>query len=137
MIANDEGNAVALTAHDASGEEGELQAVPGSTAPRMIVRDNRTASTYEGLVDGVVAAGVVYKRAGGRITILATSVFPQFRGRGIAAALLAGVLEDVRARGERVAVTCPFTARFIASHTEYSDLLDPDRPGVPRNQHPE
>jgi predicted GNAT family acetyltransferase len=79
---------------------------------------------------GEIVAGVVYSKAGNRVTLLATSVFPAFRGKGIAARLLSGVLDKLRAQGETATITCPFAAEFVSTHPEYADVLDS---AVPRN----
>jgi uncharacterized protein len=47
----------------------------------------------------------------------------QARGRGLASQLVAGALENVRARGLKVVPRCPFVRAYIARHPEYRDLL--------------
>ena len=70
-----------------------------------------------------------FDEAGGRVVILTTTVVPEFRGRGIATALIADALDDFRDRGLRITVYCQVVAAFMAGNQQYSDLLDPERPG--------
>lgn len=93
------------------------------------ITDNKEAGAYELEVNGQTAAGLVYQEAGTRVTLLATSVFPEFRGKGAAAKLLGGVLNMLRAEGRTVTLTCPFAAAFVHSHPEYADVVDPTFPG--------
>ena len=60
---------------------------------------------------------------------MATSVLPEFRGKGVAARLTGRVLDELRARGRTATVTCPFAASFVNAHPEYVDVLDPAFPG--------
>lgn len=106
-----------------------------SLASRLVIKNDRDAGIYEGILEGTTAAGIVYSRSGRRTTLMATSVFPRFRGQGVAAALLTAVLDGVRASGGTITITCPFTAHFVTEHPEYADLIDPHIPGSPRRQH--
>ena len=96
---------------------------------------NTEAGAYELGVGGRTAGGVLLTETGSRVTILATSVFPEFRGRGIASELLGGVLDMLRAEGRTVTLTCPFATAFVESHSEYADLVDPTFPGIARRMH--
>jgi predicted GNAT family acetyltransferase len=60
----------------------------------------------------------------------ATSVFPEFRGQGIARELIRRVLDDVRAQGKTVTIMCPIVRTFVENNPEYADLIDPDHAGV-------
>ncbi|MFD5213323.1 GNAT family N-acetyltransferase [Microbacterium sp. NPDC058345] len=126
---------VVLTEDDAAEAAQETKPAEDAAASRLVISDDRDAGVFEGMLEGTTAAGAVYTRSGKRITLLATSVFPQFRGRGIAAALLAGIFDEIRANGDTVTITCPFAARFVAEHPEYADVIDTGLPGVPRRQH--
>jgi predicted GNAT family acetyltransferase len=52
-----------------------------------------------------------------------TVIDPARRGHGLGAELVAGALDDVRARGATVVPTCWYVARFIDEHPAYRDLL--------------
>ena len=102
---------------------------------KVTIADNKEAGAYELEVDGQTAAGILYTETESRVTILATSVFPEFRGKGIASELLGGVLDMVRAEGRTVTLTCPFATAFVDSHPEYADVVDPVFPGIARRMH--
>jgi predicted GNAT family acetyltransferase len=102
----------------------------GPDAENLVIIDNREVRVYEATIGGQTAAGLVYNKGGGnRVTLMATSVLPEFRGKGVAARLIGGVLDDLRTQGKTVTVTCPFTAAFVNAHPEYADVLDPAFPG--------
>jgi predicted GNAT family acetyltransferase len=63
----------------------------------------------------------IHRRDDG-ITLLATTVVPEFRGRGLASDLIADALDDVRTRGKRVTVYCPVVNAFMTNNQQYSDL---------------
>jgi predicted GNAT family acetyltransferase len=94
-----------------------------------VVNDERT-SIYEATVGHRKIAGLPYKVVGDRLVLLATSVFPEFRKRGVATELIRRVLDDVRARGKTITVMCPIVHTFVEHNPEYADLIDPTHPGV-------
>jgi predicted GNAT family acetyltransferase len=95
-----------------------------------IVNDEQ-AGLYEALVGDREVGGVTYNVVGdGRVVLLAVSVLPEFRGQGIAAELIRAALDDVRAQGRTVTNYCPVVAAFVAGHTDYAEVIDPEHPGV-------
>ncbi|WP_275444985.1 GNAT family N-acetyltransferase [Microbacterium aurum] len=82
-----------------------------------------------------LAAGLLYSRTGDRVLLLATSVFPEFRGKGVAARLLGGVLDSLRKDNMTATVSCPFAAAYIRAHPEYADIVDARFPGNPHGHH--
>lgn len=113
----------------------ERGAASGSDLADLTITENGDVGIYEATRDGVTVAGVVYSRTGHRVTLLATSVFPEFRGQGIAGKLLGGVLDRLRAEGATAALSCPFAAEFINAHPEYADVIDSAAPGKARHRH--
>jgi uncharacterized protein len=87
------------------------------------VRDNKTLGRYE-LPAGDKTAVAYYREAGGRLVFTHTEVPAELRGRGIASALVAGALDDARARNLKVVPACSFVRAFIENHPKYLDLLD-------------
>lgn len=75
-------------------------------------------------------ASLRYDEADGRVVIQTTTVAPEFRGRGIAADLIADALDDIRERGLHVTVYCRVVAAFLAGNPQYSDLIDREHPGL-------
>ncbi|WP_406108645.1 GNAT family N-acetyltransferase [Micromonospora globbae] len=104
----------------------------GATAPDredLVITDNSELGIYEATIGGRTAAGLVYNKVGNRVVLMATSVLPEFRGQGVAARVVAGVLDELRRQGRTATVTCPFAAAFVHSHPEYADVLHPALPG--------
>lgn len=93
--------------------------------PRIVseIRDNPQRSRYEIVVDGEVVGVAEYTRQGDVITFTHTEVDPERRDGGYAAKLVRGALDDVRARGLTVVARCPYVAKFIRDHADYTDLL--------------
>jgi predicted GNAT family acetyltransferase len=89
----------------------------------ITVVDNVDKSRYELRIDGECAGIVRYRRRDGTINLLHTEVDAEYEGQGLGGKLAAGVLDAVRASGERAIVTCPFIAGYIRRHPEYADLM--------------
>ena len=124
-----------VTLVDSDQVNGELASstTGASDVESVSITDNKETGAYELEVEGQVAAGLLYSETGTRVTLLATSVYPEFRGKGNAGKLLGGVLEMLRAEGRTATLTCSFATAFVQSHPEYSDVVDPTFPG---NGHP-
>ena len=89
----------------------------------MEVVDRPEAERYELLVGGSAAGAIAYRSRPGRVVMLHTEVDPQHEGEGLGSRLVAGALDDVRARGLSVTPLCPFVAAYIRRHPEYGDLV--------------
>ncbi len=85
------------------------------------IRDNTALSRFE-LEAGGVTAFMKYRLNGGVLTLDHTETPVEARGRGIASRLVAGVLEQARARGLKIVPRCPFVSAYLARHPEYRDL---------------
>jgi predicted GNAT family acetyltransferase len=111
-------------------EDGRADAAGGSLVDLRLINDE-IAGIYEATAGDTEVGGVTYNRVGdGRIVLLAVSVFPRFRGKGIANELIRRVLDDVRAQGKTITNYCPVVRTFIEHHPDYADVIDPDQPGV-------
>lgn len=115
---------VTLTGNEQDDTDVNLYATTTSEDLDLIITENSEDRIYEAAMGDETVAGVVYSRIGNRVTLLATSVFPAYRGKGIAARLLSGVLETLQMQGVTVTITCPFAAAFVSAHPEYADVLD-------------
>lgn len=100
----------------------------------LTIIENSALGIYEGIMAGQIAAGVMYSKTANNVALLGTSVFPAFRGLGIPAQLLTGILEWLRPQGVTVTMICPFAAEFANAHPEYADFLQPRR-GTPPSGH--
>jgi predicted GNAT family acetyltransferase len=83
----------------------------------------RTPTRYDfDLGDGETAFALV-REQGDLVAVFHTEVPRQLRGQGHGARLVAAVLDDIRARGLKVAPRCPYVASFINDNPAYADLL--------------
>ena len=86
------------------------------------VIDNTADHRFELVVGGHLAAAY-YRRDGDVITFVHTEVPPELGGQGVGSRLVAGALDQVRAKGWKVIADCPFVKSYIGKHAEYQDLL--------------
>jgi uncharacterized protein len=84
--------------------------------------DNTALSRFE-LESGGVTAFLNYRLDGGVITLQHTETPVAARGRGLASQLVQGVLDIVRARGQKIVPPCAFVRAYLAKHPEYRDLV--------------
>ncbi len=101
----------------------------GASPLGLVVRDNPESQTYDALVGDEIAGTMLYEREGPRLVLTHTAVQNRYQHQGIATALIAAALDDIRAKGKKVTILCPLVAAFIAAHPEYADLVDPEHPG--------
>lgn len=87
------------------------------------VADDPANQRYTVSLDGQLAGFVTYTRHGDVVTLVHTEVDDAFEGQGVGSGLARGTLDDLRRRGLRVRPQCPFMARFIQRHEEYTDLV--------------
>jgi predicted GNAT family acetyltransferase len=86
------------------------------------VRDNPARNRFEMDTEAGVAFAN-YRRDGRTLMITHTEVPRAIEGRGVGSQFVAGVLELVRSRGEKVVPLCGFVRHFIAQHPDYADLV--------------
>jgi predicted GNAT family acetyltransferase len=89
----------------------------------LAVRDNPAELRYELRLGDTIAAEIRYRLRPGVIVLVHTEVSPSSEGQGLGARLVAGALDDIRARGLRVVPVCPFVSTYIRRHPEYADLV--------------
>ena len=95
------------------------------------VADNPQASRYE-LWLGTIRAGLIeYRSQPGVVVLIHTEVDPAFSGQGLGERLVAGALEDLRARGRTLVPLCPFVRAYLRRHPDQADLVAGD-PAVPQ-----
>lgn len=114
---------------------------PAATAPMATpadedgqVRDNPQRQRFELALGQQGVAFINYRERpgaasagaarGARVLLLTHAEVPAaLRGTGIGARLTRGVLELMRARGERAVPYCPYIVAFIRRHPDYGDVL--------------
>ncbi len=96
--------------------------MPESDSSVRVV-DNPDKERYEAYVGDELAGFVTYRTRPGAVVLIHTEVDDAFEGHGVGGHLAAGALDDLRARGFKVAPLCPFIVRYIERHPEFSDLV--------------
>lgn len=86
------------------------------------VTDNKSLNRFELSVDGTVAFAN-YRLTPGAVVITHTETPSALRGRGVAAILVKGALERIRADGMKVVAACGYVADYLDKHPEFSDIV--------------
>src|SRR5262245_4686090 len=90
--------------------------------PLITVRDVPERHRYELRVGDEVAGISVYRLGDGVMVFEHTEVDAAYEGRGLGSRLAKSALDDVRSRGLRIRIECPFIRTYIRRHPEYADL---------------
>ena len=94
-----------------------------SELAEVTVQDNADRRRYEASTEsGVVAGFAEYRDRDGVRVFTHTEVDDAFEGQGIGSSLARAALDDVRERGLRARVKCPFIRTYVEKHPEYADL---------------
>ena len=91
------------------------------TEPRVV--DNAAERRYELWVGDERAGVIEYGTRPGVIELIHTEIDPAFEGRGLGSRLIAGALDDIRARGLGLIPTCPFVRAYLRRHPEQRNLV--------------
>ena len=89
----------------------------------LTVRDNPAELRYELRRGDTVLGEIRYRLEPGAVVLVHTEVSSSSEGHDLGSVLVAGALEDIRARGLRVVPLCPFVSAYIRRHPEYADLI--------------
>ena len=103
--------------------DGGMKAAGGE--PHVI--DNTEEERYELWVENRLGGSIAYWAESGTITLIHTEVDAAFEGKGLAALLVRGALEDIRARGLRLVPACSFVRSYLRRHPEFLELVEPPR----------
>lgn len=87
------------------------------------VSDNLDQHRYEARVGTELAGYAEYQLASELMVLTHTEVEPAYEGQGIGSALARFALDDVRSRGLRALLICPFITGWVTRHRDYADLL--------------
>ena len=96
---------------------------PDAESSSTEVHHNEQRSRYEISLEGRLVGIADYRAHGNTMIFPHTEIEPSMRNQGLAADLVRGALDDVRARGGTVVAQCWYVAEFIDQHPEYADLL--------------
>ncbi|GAA3762849.1 GNAT family N-acetyltransferase [Plantactinospora mayteni] len=92
----------------------------------LLVEENPARRRFEILVDDALAGFVGYRVESGTMVLVHTEVDQRFEGKGVGSALARGTLDQLRDRGERVRITCPFLLSYLERHPEYTSVVAGD-----------
>jgi predicted GNAT family acetyltransferase len=88
--------------------------------PDFRVVNNPDKHRYELLVGDTRAGFILYRTEPGVIVLVHTEMDPAFEGQGLGGRLVAGALDDIRARNLTVVPLCPFVQSYLSRHPEYA-----------------
>lgn len=91
------------------------------------VVDNQKHRRYELWLGQRRAGFIEYLTEPGAVVMVHTEVDPAFEGQGLGHRLVAGALDDLRARGLKLLPLCPFVRAYLDRHPEDADLVIADR----------
>lgn len=90
----------------------------------VTVVNNEALHRYEARIGETVAGYSVYQATTSIIIIEHTEVDSAYEGQGVGSALVQGMLDDIRDRGQHnVLAVCPFVRSWLGKHHEYRDLV--------------
>ncbi|GAA6524802.1 GNAT family N-acetyltransferase [Intrasporangium sp. DVR] len=115
------------TGQDATATTGRESSLAGTASDdsTQVVTQNRERSRFEIAVDGVRAGLAEYTERGGRRIFFHTEVDDAYSGQGLAGVLVRRALDATRAGGLRVVPVCPYVAKYVKSHHDWDDIIDP------------
>ena len=91
------------------------------------VVDNPEQQRYELWLGATRAGFIDYLSEPGTIVLVHTEIDPALEGQGLGGRLVAGALDDLRARDLKLVPLCPFVRTYLRRHPEYADLVASDR----------
>lgn len=87
------------------------------------VRDNAEKHRFERQIHDGSWAAAYYRVENGKLVFFDVEV-PEFASQGIGTALVQGVFNILRARGNKAVIKCSFMQSFLQTHPEYYDVVD-------------
>jgi predicted GNAT family acetyltransferase len=85
---------------------------------------------FEISIDGQVAGFAQFVDSDGRRIFFHTEIGEEFSGRGLAATVVRAALDATRAEGLRVVPVCPYVKKYVESHDDWADIVDPVTPAA-------
>ncbi|AVH60600.1 MULTISPECIES: GNAT family N-acetyltransferase [Streptomyces] len=99
-------------------------------AAAPVVEDAADRHRYEIHVDGELAGFTAYRDHGDQRVFYLTKIDDSFAGQGLASVLVREALTDVRAAGKHIVPVCPYVAKYLGKHEEFTDITDPVTPEI-------
>lgn len=93
-----------------------------------VVERSADRDRYEIIVDDQLAGFAAYADHNGQRIFYHTEIGEEFGGRGLAGVLVGSALADTRAAGLRIVPVCPFVKKYLTTHHDVDDLVDPVTP---------
>jgi uncharacterized protein len=90
---------------------------------KLTIANAPAEQRYEARAGDELAGFTSYRERPGLIAFMHTQVDARFEGQGVGGALVAGALEDARARDLAVLPFCPFVNSYIQRHSELVALV--------------
>ncbi|MSS00191.1 N-acetyltransferase [Arthrobacter sp. BL-252-APC-1A] len=92
----------------------------------MKIQHNPAKQRYEAIDegDGTVAGFAAYRDRPGSRAFTHTEVSDAYAGQGVASELARFAVEDVRDADRRLVPYCPYIARWLTRHPEYTGFVD-------------
>ena len=98
----------------------------------VTVRDNPDKSCFDVFVGDAHAGFSMYQDFGAvsarQRIFYHTVVFDEFEGRGLASILTRTALGDSVQAGRRIVAVCPYVKRWLSTHHDFDDAIDPVGP---------
>jgi predicted GNAT family acetyltransferase len=93
----------------------------------VVVRRNEPLHRYEAELDGTIVGTIQYRLQLGTVILVHTETDAAYGGRGIGSTLAQTALEDLKSRGEKAVVLCPFINAWLTKHPDaYTDVVATD-----------
>ncbi len=86
------------------------------------VVDNPSDGRYELRIDGDVVGSAAYDLVGPVLSVNHVETDPAHQGKGFAALLMDGVVDDVRARSLSIRPRCTYAAKYMRERPQTHDL---------------
>ncbi len=99
--------------------------------PRLLVTRNDDVHRYElraddelvGYADAATHRSTPDSASARVVTIPHVTTVPHHRGKGYAALLMSGIMDDLRSRGQRIDPVCSYARAYVTGRPELHDLL--------------
>jgi len=95
---------------------------PTRSGSLLVTRPHGT-DRYELRLDDNLVSFADFQARDDMIVVPYVETLQEHRGNGYAAHLMSGLLDDVRAQGERIEPVCSFAREYIRDRPEHHDLL--------------